>query len=314
LRGACCCAERDTSDRGKHGSAEVHVSGSRRGWNWHWRASLGGDLQAEWQKHRGSAAALPVSGQQGTPPTAFASSCVGPGDVRQLSCGSSHEALLLQGLVCRSRDNLQQHKLLFAHDIAFAPTLLAAVRKYRPTALVGVSTIASSFSQPIIEAMAQQNERPLIFPLSNPTDKSECTFEEAMMWSRGRALFASGSPFDALTWQGQTFVPAQANNAYVFPALGHAAILARAQQLPQAVFLLVAEVLSTLSPDEALLTGHLFPPFGEIIPTSKKIIVKLCEYFEETGLGLRPAGHTWEQVVENDMWAPPHSPGTISRM
>lgn len=199
---------------------------------------------------------------------------------------------------------LQGHKLTFAHDVPFVPNLLEAVRQFKPTALIGVSTIASSFNQQIIEAMAEINDRPMIFPLSNPTDKAECTFQEAMQWTNGKVLFASGSPFDPVNWQGKTITPAQANNAYVFPALGHAAVLAKASQIPQEVFLMAAEALSTVSTVEQLQQGHLFPPFNKIIPTSKKIMLQLCEYFEESGSGSRPAGSTWAQVVEEGMWTP----------
>jgi malate dehydrogenase (oxaloacetate-decarboxylating)(NADP+) len=199
---------------------------------------------------------------------------------------------------------LQHHKLAFAHDVHFVPNLLEAVQHFKPTALLGVSTIPSAFNQKVIEAMAEINKRPIIFPLSNPTHKSECTYAEAVQWTGGKVLFASGSPFDSLNWQGKDLTPAQANNAYVFPALGHAAVLAKSRKLPQEVFLMTAEALSKLSSIEQLQQGHLFPPFSEIIPTSKKIIIQLCEYFEESGLGSRPAGSSWEEVVEEAMWTP----------
>lgn len=184
---------------------------------------------------------------------------------------------------------------------------MTAIQQIKPTALIGVSTVASSFNQQIIEAMAEVNERPVIFPLSNPTSKSECTFQEALQWSNGRVLFASGSPFEPIQWQGRTLTPAQANNAYVFPALGHAAVLAQAKKLPQEVFLMASEVLSNMSSVDQLEQGHLFPPFNDIIPMSKKMMLQLCAYFEESGLGSRPAGSTWEQVIEQSMWTPIHS-------
>lgn len=186
----------------------------------------------------------------------------------------------------------------------FVPNLLEAVRKCKPTALIGVSTIASAFNQQVIESMAEINDRPIIFPLSNPTEKSECTFQEAMQWTSGRVLFASGSPYEPLKWQGKKVTPAQSNNAYVFPALGHAAVLARAKQLPQEVFLMAAEALSTITCVEQLQQGHLFPPFNDIIPTSKKIMLQLCTFFEEAALGSRPAGSTWAEIIEEGMWEP----------
>lgn len=99
----------------------------------------------------------------------------------------------MQGLVCKSRSALQPHKQAFAHAVEYVADLQSAVERIKPTALIGVSTQASSFTRPIIEAMAQINARPIIFPLSNPTDKSECTFVEALQWTCGRVLFASGA-------------------------------------------------------------------------------------------------------------------------
>lgn len=102
----------------------------------------------------------------------------------------------MQGLVCKSRVSLQPHKQAFAHNVEYVPDLQIAVDRFRPTALIGVSTQASSFTKPIIEAMARHNKRPIIFPLSNPTDKSECTFQDALKWTSGQVLFASGTiPF-----------------------------------------------------------------------------------------------------------------------
>lgn len=99
----------------------------------------------------------------------------------------------MQGLVCKSRDSLQPHKQAFAHNVEYVPDLQSAVARFRPTALIGVSTQASSFTKAVIEAMAQNTTRPIIFPLSNPTDKSECTFQDALKWTSGQVLFASGT-------------------------------------------------------------------------------------------------------------------------
>ena len=102
-----------------------------------------------------------------------------------------------KGLVCKSRlDGLQPHKVAFAHDVEYQPDLLSAISAVKPTALIGVSTIGGAFTEDVVKAMCALNERPIIFPLSNPTSKSECTFEQAMAWSDGKVVFASGSPFD----------------------------------------------------------------------------------------------------------------------
>lgn len=121
----------------------------------------------------------------------------------------------------------------FAHALPPCKTLAAAVQQLRPTALIGVSTMAGAFTPEVLQAMAALNERPIVFPLSNPTSKSECTFEAAVAATGGRVLFASGSPFGpvAAPGSGRMLHPAQANNAYIFPAVGHAAVLAHCREI-----------------------------------------------------------------------------------
>ncbi|KAL3679574.1 hypothetical protein R1sor_022530 [Riccia sorocarpa] len=121
-----------------------------------------------------------------------------------------------KGLVCASRTDLQHHKQPFAHDVPFQSNLLDAVKELKPTMLVGVSTQPGAFTKEVVEAMAEFNERPIVFPLSNPTSKAECTYEEAFTWTNGKVVFASGSPFDSLKApDGKIYFPAQANNAYI---------------------------------------------------------------------------------------------------
>lgn len=114
----------------------------------------------------------------------------------------------------------------------------------------------------------------------------------------------AGSPFDPVKYQGKMFFPAQANNAYVFPAIGHAAVLCKAQTIPNEAFLVAAEVLSTLSPVHGIGQGCLFPPFASIIDASQRLIISLCQFFEGNGLGTRPMGYSWEEVVVQSMWTP----------
>ena len=125
-----------------------------------------------------------------------------------------------KGLVTRDRTGLAAHKVPYAIDAAPAPDLLGAVTALRPTAIVGVSAVPHTFTPPVLEAMAAINERPIIFALSNPTSRAECTAEEAYRVTGGRAIFASGSPFTPVSLGGRTWVPRQGNNAYIFPGLG----------------------------------------------------------------------------------------------
>nr|AWK67835.1 MME2 [Dunaliella tertiolecta] len=217
-----------------------------------------------------------------------------------------------KGLVCASRmPDLQHHKQAFAHDTPYCKTLLEAVRLLKPVAIIGVSTIAGSFNEEVLREMAAINHRPIIFPLSNPTTKSECTFEEAFKHTEGRVLFASGSPFDpifvpsqssgnasqpALAGDGILMRPAQANNAYVFPALGHAAVLARCSSISDEAFLTAAEALAAMAdPKMVLREGALFPPFSKIKDTSSHVMAHVMACMVREGRGLRPEGVAVQQ-------------------
>ncbi len=125
-----------------------------------------------------------------------------------------------KGLVVKSRTDLAHHKLNYAHEHPPVADLLGAIKALKPTAIIGVSAVGGTFTRAVLEEMAKFNDRPIIFALSNPTSQSECTAEEAYRWTGGRALFACGSPFDPVTVHGQTFVPRQGNNSYIFPGIG----------------------------------------------------------------------------------------------
>ena len=129
------------------------------------------------------------------------------------------------GLVVRSRDNLAPHKLAYAHDHPRIDEFLAAIEHLQPTGIIGASGQARSFTRPIVERMCELNERPMVFALSNPTSSAECTAEEAYTWSRGRVIFASGSPFPPVTIDDLTYFPGQGNNAYIFPGVGLGVVL-----------------------------------------------------------------------------------------
>lgn len=193
-----------------------------------------------------------------------------------------------KGLVCASRRDLQPHKRPFAHDIQPCATLADAIERVRPTALIGVSTSAGAFTADIMRAMSRLNTRPIIFPLSNPTSKSECTFQEAFDGSDGRVLFASGSPYSSLSRAGKIFTPAQANNAYVFPAIGFAAALCHAREIADDIFLLTAENLASMTAEEDLDSGMLFPRFDSIRHVSCRLMAAIADEMCASGSGDLP--------------------------
>jgi malate dehydrogenase (oxaloacetate-decarboxylating)(NADP+) len=193
-----------------------------------------------------------------------------------------------KGLVVKGRSDLAAHKLPYAHDRAFTDDFLTAVRELKPAAIIGVSGKPQTFTRPIIEAMAELNARPLVFALSNPTSKSECTAQQAYEWSGGRAVFASGSPFDPVDFQGQTFVPGQGNNAYIFPGVGLGAIVCEARHVTDEMFFEAAKALAGQVTDADLRLGRVYPPITRIRDVSAHIAVAVCEVAYKRGLARIP--------------------------
>lgn len=196
-----------------------------------------------------------------------------------------------KGLVVAGRGELAAHKQPFAHLHAAQPDFLAAIEDIKPTAIIGVAATAGTFTREVIEAMTRLNERPIVFALSNPTSRSECTAQQAYEWSGGRALFASGSPFDAVTLGGRTHVPRQGNNSYIFPGVGLGAIAVRAQRITDEMFLAAARSLAQQVTPEDLAQGSLYPPLASVREVSAHIATAVAEVaFAQGHAGIeRPA-------------------------
>src|SRR6185436_12816538 len=148
------------------------------------------------------------------------------------------------GLVVAGRGDLAWHKRPYAHEHAPSTDFVDAIRTLKPTAIIGASAMPGAFGQPAIEAMSRLNERPIVFALSNPTSKAECSARQAYEWSGGKALFASGSPFDPVSLGDRRFVPRHGNNSYIFPGVGLAAIAVRARRISDEMFLAAARSLA----------------------------------------------------------------------
>jgi malate dehydrogenase (oxaloacetate-decarboxylating)(NADP+) len=196
-----------------------------------------------------------------------------------------------KGLVVGSRNDLADFKLPYAHDHAPVPNLAEAVEAIRPTALIGVSTIAKAFDRGIIEAMARFNERPVIFPFSNPTSRAECTAEEAYAWTNGQAIFASGSPFDPVTLDGKTFIPGQGNNVYIFPAVGMAVYATQASRVTDEMFIVAARAVAEQVTEANLDSGLIYPPLSSILVTSLRVAEQVAGSIFDAGVARveRPA-------------------------
>ena len=207
-----------------------------------------------------------------------------------------------RGLVVKGRTDLAAHKLPYAHEHARAEDLLAAVESLHPTAIVGVSAQPHTFTEPVIRAMARLQPRPIVFPLSNPTSKAECTAAEAYRWSLGTAVFASGSPFDEVTNGGRTFVPGQSNNAYIFPGVGLGLIVAKARRVTDSMFYAAARTLAGRVSQASLDVGLLFPRLREIRDVSAEIAVTVARVAYEEGLATAPRSQDLEAAVRAAMY------------
>ena len=209
-----------------------------------------------------------------------------------------------KGLVESTRSDLQAHKKPFAHAFKPIRELLAAVRELKPTGLIGVSAQPNQFTQPVIEEMARLNERPIVFALSNPTSSAECTAEQAYGWSKGRAIFASGSPFAPVTLDGRTFVPGQANNAYIFPGVGFGVLVSGARRVTDAMFAAAARSLSDSASDGQLQAGCLFPRLEDIREVSARIACATAEIAYARGLAQTPKPKDLLAEIRSRMYQP----------
>jgi len=189
-----------------------------------------------------------------------------------------------QGLLVADRQSIAPHKQRYAREQPHISHFLEAVQTLKPTVILGLSGQPGSFSKDIMEAMAEINERPVIFALSNPTSKAECTAEQAYNWSDGRAIFASGSPFDAVNIGNQTFVPGQGNNVYIFPGVGLGAIVSRTRRVTDEMFLAAAHCLASHVHDSDISRGCVYPSLSRIREVSASIALEVARIAWSQGL------------------------------
>src|SRR6201997_1011957 len=206
----------------------------------------------------------------------------------------------INGLLVTSRTDLADFQKPFVQEHAPVSTFVEAVEALRPTGIIGVSTVPKLFTREVIEAMARINARPIIFPYSNPTSRSECTAEEAYRWSGGRAVFASGSPFPPVEIAGQRFVPGQGNNVYIFPAMGMAVFATEATRVTEHMFIVAAQAVAEQVSDENLSVGLIYPPQSRILEASLHVAERVASYIFDEGLARVPR--------PDDIGSPPPPP------
>lgn len=209
----------------------------------------------------------------------------------------------IAGLVVKSRKDLAPQNEPYAHDLP-PMDVNAAIETLRPQVLIGATGVSGVFTEAMIRLMAEINRRPVIFALSNPTSRAECTAEQAYRWSDGRAVFASGSPFAAVNYRGQTLRPGQGNNAYIFPGIGLGAIACGARLVSDEMFLEAARVLAGSVEDSDLKAGTLYPPLAQIRRVSLAIAAAVADKAYQQQLATVPRPDDWVGAIREMMYDP----------
>ncbi|CAG9864206.1 unnamed protein product [Phyllotreta striolata] len=202
--------------------------------------------------------------------------------------------------VDRPEGNLEGHKKFYAKNHAPIKNFAAIVNEIKPSVLIGASAAAGAFTPEVLKSMAQFNERPIVFALSNPTSKAECTAEQAYTHTEGKVIFASGSPFGKVEYGGNTFYPGQGNNAYIFPGVALGVLLAGIHHINEQIFLIASETIAENVSEEDLKKGSLYPPISAIVECSKQIAVKILNYaYDERIASVYPKPKDMRKYIES---------------
>jgi malate dehydrogenase (oxaloacetate-decarboxylating)(NADP+) len=210
----------------------------------------------------------------------------------------------IQGLIEPSRSDLTASQKVYAHAAAPSKDLAKTIEIFKPTILIGVSTKGGAFNQQVIEAMSRLNEQPIIFALSNPTDKAECSAEQAYTWSKGKALFAAGVQFPEVTIKGKTFHPGQANNFYIYPALGLATYVARPRRITDECFIVAAQASADQVGPELRAKGMLFPSQSQILEMEVTTATRIAQFMFDQGLATVKQPADIRKWIEGQLYTP----------
>lgn len=210
----------------------------------------------------------------------------------------------IDGLIEPSRKDLNQWQKPYAHEAEPTKDLVKVVETFKPTVLIGVSTAGGTFTQAVVEAMCKLTERPIIFPLSNPTEKCEVLPDKAYEWSKGKVLYASGVQFDDVTYEGKTYHPGQANNFYIFPAVGLATYCAKPSRLTDDCFIAAAEASADQVGDDLRNKGMLFPSQANILETEITTAIRVVEFMFDKGLATVERPKDIRAFVESKLYKP----------
>jgi malate dehydrogenase (oxaloacetate-decarboxylating)(NADP+) len=210
----------------------------------------------------------------------------------------------INGLLEASRSDLSEAQKPYAHETAPSKDLLQTIETLKPTVLIGVSTKGGAFNQKIVEAMSRLNERPIIFALSNPTEKAECSAEQAYTWSKGKALFAAGVQFPDVTLGDKVFHPGQMNNFYIFPAIGLATYVTQPRRITDECFIVAAQSTADQVGPDLRAKGMLFPRQDAILETEITTATRVAEYMFDQGLAQVARPRAIRPWIEQQLYKP----------
>jgi malate dehydrogenase (oxaloacetate-decarboxylating)(NADP+) len=217
----------------------------------------------------------------------------------------------INGLLESTRNDLVDFQKPYAHQHAPTRDFVAAIESIKPTTIIGVSTVGGAFNQKVVESMARINERPVILALSNPTEHAECTPEQAYTWSKGKAIYAAGVQFEPVRLDGKTFLPGQANNFYIFPAVGMAIFATQAKRVTDEMFIEAGQAVADQVPSDLLKQGLLYPLQSNILETEIQTAARVAKLVFDSGLARVERPTDMVAFIRQHVYTPEYKKGPI---
>ena len=219
----------------------------------------------------------------------------------------------VNGLLETTRTDLVDFQKPYAHKHAPTRDFIAAIESIKPTTIIGVSTIGGAFAQNVVESLSRINQRPVILALSNPTDHAECTAEQAYTWSKGKAIYAAGVQFAPVHLNGQTFLPGQANNFYIFPAIGMAIFATQASRVTDEMFIEAARAVADQVPSDLLNQGLIYPLQSNILETEIQTAARVANVVFDSGLARVPRPADMVSFIREHVYKPAYARQTAAK-
>ena len=219
----------------------------------------------------------------------------------------------VNGLLETTRTDLVDFQKPYAHKHAPTRDFIAAIESIKPTTIIGVSTIGGAFAQNVVESLSRINQRPVILALSNPTDHAECTAEQAYTWSKGKAIYAAGVQFAPVHLNGQTFLPGQANNFYIFPAIGMAIFATQASRVTDEMFIEAARAVADQVPSDLLNQGLIYPLQSNILETEIQTAARVANVVFDSGLARVPRPADMVSFIREHVYKPAYARQTAQQ-